>query len=30
MDPHFAARFLIVGIALIYVVLPMLKQWRKG
>jgi len=29
MDPHFAVRFLIVAIVLIYVVVPMLGQWRK-
>ena len=30
MDPHFAIRFLIVGIALIYVLVPMLRQRRDG
>ena len=30
MDPHFAVRFLIVSMALIYVVVPMLRQWRGG
>jgi hypothetical protein len=30
MDPHFAVRFLIVSMALIYVVVPMLRQWRDG
>ena len=29
MDPHFAVRFFIVSIALLYVVVPMLRQWRK-
>jgi hypothetical protein len=30
MDPHFTVRFLIVSIVLIYVVVPMIRQWRKG
>jgi hypothetical protein len=30
MDPHFVVRFLIVSFTLIYVLVPMLEQWRKG
>lgn len=30
MDPHFAVRFLIVSIVLIFVVVPLLRQRRDG
>lgn len=30
MELHFAVRFLIIGIALIYVVGPMLWHWREA
>jgi hypothetical protein len=30
IDLHLAVRLLIVGIALIYVVRPMLWNWREG
>ena len=30
MELHFAVRFLIIGIALIYVVGPMLRHWREA
>lgn len=30
MDPHFAVRFFIVALVLIYVVVPMLRERRDG
>ena len=29
MDPHFAVRFFIVSMVLIYVAVPLVEQWRK-